>query len=392
MQWKMLAVLLMLQASLEARPLPEVVPPGALQPRAPGQKEAPPLSRLEWVGRSNQIRKVEYASNGRLTIAHALILLKPGDPPWRFCREAAHGAFGSSAKLDELDISVYPEEGYLGFGGPPPVLTASVPRERLREFFDQQLSFERLWMSPGPAASPRAELEQREHNLVFHGEAPERREQIRLQHHVKTDHEHSVLYQGRHGHQEAALTFDDSPHPLFTPLLLDELQQSGVKATFFCIGRNARAYPYFIRDMARAGHEVANHTYHHVRLPGLSLSEVSREMVLANQVLEPLCGRPVRNFRPPGGEYSADTLRCARAAGLTTVFWTDDPGDFDNPGAEVIEDRLEEHLRPGGIVLLHDNVLQTLEILPHFLNVARKQGYRWLTTGELAERAGESNS
>lgn len=137
--------------------------------------------------------------------------------------------------------------------------------------------------------------------------------------------------------------------------------------------------------MVEAGHEIANHTFHHVRLPGLPPAEALQEMRLASTLLEAISGQPVRLFRPPGGDYSAQTLELARSLGLVTTFWTDDPGDFNNPGEATIEGRLLDQLRPGGIVLLHDNVQETIDILPAFLEVARKQGYRVETASQLLD-------
>lgn len=70
---------------------------------------------------------------------------------------------------------------------------------------------------------------------------------------------------------------------------------------------------------------------------------------------------------------------------MTVVFWTDDPGDFDNIGQGPLEARLLRRLRPGGIVLLHDNVLQTIAVLPRFLALAGQQGYRLGTVGGLVQ-------
>ena len=156
-------------------------------------------------------------------------------------------------------------------------------------------------------------------------------------------------------------------------------------ATFFCIGRNARAYPFLISDMVEGGHEVANHTYHHLRLPGLARPVVHEELELGKTVLEGISGETVRLFRPPGGDYSTETLEVARDLGLVTTFWTDDPGDFNNPGEATIQSRLIDHLRPGGIVLLHDNVQETIDILPAFLEVARNQGFRIGTASQLLD-------
>lgn len=75
--------------------------------------------------------------------------------------------------------------------------------------------------------------------------------------------------------------------------------------------------------------------------------------------------------------------RIAEGLGLTTVFWTDDPGDFQNPGVETVEARFARHLRPGGIILLHDNAPDGLAALPDLLNVARQQGYVVDTVGDL---------
>ena len=192
-----------------------------------------------------------------------------------------------------------------------------------------------------------------------------------------------LYFHGNPSRPMAALSFDDAPHPLFEPLLLDSLRRSSVKATFFCIGRNAAHYPYFVRDMIQAGHEVGNHTYHHVRLPPLPDSAVKDELEMCNKVLQAITGQPVRYFRPPGGDYSSATLKIASSLGLTTTFWTDDPADFDNPGDAILESRLTSKLRAGGIVLLHDNVLQSIQVLPAFLSVAKKRQITLTTVGKL---------
>ena len=192
-----------------------------------------------------------------------------------------------------------------------------------------------------------------------------------------------LLYRGNSRTTLSALTFDDAPHPMYEPLLLDLLRRNGVHATFFVIGRNARAYPYFVRDMVAQGHEVGNHTYHHVRLPPLPVAEATQEMVLASQVIQGVTGKPVRYFRPPGGDYTPATLRAAEGLGLTTVFWTDDPGDFQNPGVDVLVERYAKTLRRGGIVLLHDNAPEMLQALPELLQIAEDRRIDLNTVGML---------
>ncbi|MBN9417364.1 MAG: polysaccharide deacetylase family protein [Candidatus Eremiobacteraeota bacterium] len=373
-----------------SKPLPTVLPPGAEQPVAPGYKDASALPTLEW-NRSPAIHRVEYGSNGFIEVAHALILVPKEATVAKqlaFSLEAVKGAFARREKLHEVDVSVYAAETFDGFGGPPPLLTASVPKSRLREFASLGVDFERLWLSDNPAQFlpfPRPPISRRERWPVFEGEEGELQAQRRHQAASRPERATGLYFHGPSDRREAALTFDDSPHPLYEPLLLDSLRRAGVRATFFCIGRNSRVYPYFIRDMLQDGHELGNHTYHHVRLPGLKNDQVIQEILLTNQVLESILAMPVRLFRPPGGDYSNQTLQCARETGMTTVFWTDDPGDFDNPGDSVIEERLLENLRPGGIVLLHDNVEETLQVLPTFVRLAEREGYRLLPVGQMIE-------
>ena len=301
-------------------------------------------------------------------------------------------AFKARASLSEVDVSVYNASGYDGFGGPAPRLTASVPRVRLEEFMKLEPggvgAYDRLWVNPNlmpPAARRKAQEDFGMKAPVYYGPPDELRgQQVKqLAAQLSGGVRGGLYFHGNPSRPIAALSFDDAPHPLFEPLLLDSLRRSGVKATFFCIGRNAAHYPYFVRDLVQAGHEVGNHTYHHVRLPPLPDSAVKDELEMCNKVLQAITGQPVRYFRPPGGDYSSATLRIASSLGLTTTFWTDDPADFDNPGDAILESRLTSKLRAGGIVLLHDNVLQSIQVLPAFLSVAKKRQITLTTVGKL---------
>ena len=381
-------------------PVHLVQPPGASQPSAPGQRAPEALPQLSISPEPKEVRKIEYASNGFIEVAHALILVpKVEDTLARalqLAQAAVSRAFKARPSLSEVDTSVYQAESFDGIGGPLPRFTASVPKNRLTAFMalerDTVTAFDRAWVNPSSLASApkRQPNTDREHALTFHGSAQDLASQRVKQLAAQTSGgaRGGLLFQGDPKRAFAALTFDDAPHPLFEPLLLDTLRRAGVKATFFCIGRNAKAYPYFVRDMIEQGHEVANHTYHHVRLPTLEDRDVRDELEMANQTLQDITGQPVRYFRPPGGEYSKATLRIAQALGLTTVFWTDDPADFDNLGGAVIENKLLRHLRPGGIVLLHDNVMDTINVLGGFLQAANRRGMALGTVNALSDPGG----
>ncbi len=352
-------------------PLPYVEGPGAAKPLP---KEPLPTLSLSLPG----LVRANYLSNGHLEAAH-LVLEVPKDkasPPslLRLAQEALSLALAARPGLGEVDLSLYPSPypGPAGF----PLFTASVPRERVRDFLALKApsGYDRLWLNPGlvPRRPPEPVLEDRprlEGPEAYR--AKEKAEQVRAS---RLGFRGGVLYHGNPGAPYAALTFDDAPHPLFTPLLLDTLRRLDLKATFFVIGRNAEAYPYFVRDLVAQGHELGNHTYHHVRLPGLPEEAIREEILACSEVLLRLTGQSPRYFRPPGGRYDRTVLAVARELGLTTVFWTDDPGDYAGLPPQVLEARLAAHLRPGGIVLLHDNVRATLEVLPAFARLAQGRG------------------
>lgn len=378
--------------------------PGQVQPLAPGTRPAPTIPTLTLTPPVPQVFKIEYLSNGFIEVAHAILTLTPAEHAnaRTLAGLVARRALSARPSLSEVEVSVYDKGSFAGFGGPLPLLTASVPRERLNDFTAWSAggaSYDRAWINPGnlptfrmpdlvretgpTLRSPSATAE-----MPFQSQAALNR--ILLQQTVARiagGLQGGLLYRAKRSEgaakMAAALTFDDAPHPMYEPLLLDLLRRSGVKATFFVIGRNAQAYPYLVRDLAAQGHEVGNHTYHHVRLPPLPLAAAVQEMQWANDVITSLTGKPVRYFRPPGGDYTLQTLVAARQLGLSTVFWTDDPGDFQNPGDATLEARLRRNLHPGGIVLLHDNAPEMLAVLRGFLRLARVQGIELTTVGGL---------
>ena len=365
--------------------------PGQVQPVAPGTLAAPRLPRLTLDPAIPEVQKVEYMGNGHIEVAGAVLTLTPDDYPRAraLAGYVARRVLAAREQLNEVDISVYDKASYSGFGGPLPLLTASVPRERLSDFLEWSAgkdSYERAWLSSTPGAAPvRPPDRVRELSVNFLGSLADKTADA-VRHttaKVLGGVQGGLLYRGNSRTALSALTFDDAPHPMYEPLLLDLLRRSDIHATFFVIGRNARAYPYFVRDMVAQGHEVGNHTYHHVRLPPLPIATATQEMILASQVIQGVTGKPVRYFRPPGGDYTPATLRAAEGLGLTTVFWTDDPGDFQNPGVEVLIERYTRTLRRGGIVLLHDNAPEMLQALPTLLQIAKDRRIELDTVGVL---------
>ncbi|RYG41901.1 polysaccharide deacetylase family protein, partial [bacterium] len=202
---------------------------------------------------------------------------------------------------------------------------------------------------------------------------------------VGTGLEKFVLRRGVGTAKRITLTFDDGPHPAYTPKLLDMLKAKGVKASFFVIGHMADKYPDLVKRASREGHEIANHTYSHVTLTKIPPPEVEVEYQANNDVILRLTGKAARYCRPPGGDHNNEVLRRAGALGLTTVLWTDDPGDYNNPSDGILFGRETKALSPGGIVLLHDGSRTTLDTLEAFIDAARAEGYEFVSLDEIRE-------
>jgi peptidoglycan/xylan/chitin deacetylase (PgdA/CDA1 family) len=187
-----------------------------------------------------------------------------------------------------------------------------------------------------------------------------------------------------------ALTFDDGPYPVTTPLLLDMLADMRVRATFFLIGNDALQYPLLTERIAREGHEIANHTLTHPeRFEHLDPAEVSAELTGAARVLERYASDPaIRTMmRPPHGRYSEETVRAAQRAGYQMILWNDDPGDWrrKTPPTQLAE-HVEKNASAPDIILLHSGRMTTIEMLPEVVARFRKAGFTFVTVGQMMSR------
>lgn len=182
---------------------------------------------------------------------------------------------------------------------------------------------------------------------------------------------------------QIAITFDDGPHPQYTPRLLRILHSYHARATFFVVGEKAEQAPYLVKQEAAAGHAIGNHTYHHVNLNKIPLRLVAAEITACGDVIKSITGQQPHLFRPPGGDYNRPVAETANRLGYTLVLWTDDPGDYASPGAKVIEERTMRKIRNGGIILLHDGVQQTVDILPSLLQSLQRRGFAFVTVDDI---------
>jgi len=197
-----------------------------------------------------------------------------------------------------------------------------------------------------------------------------------------------VVSRGFPRDKEIAITFDDGPHPVTTALLLDILKRSNVKATFFVVGRMAEQYPELLRRIRASGHQIACHTYSHSNLAGKTEQQTMKELAMWEEAVDKVVGRGSRYLRPPGGNYSRETISVVRKRGYVLTLWSVNPGDWSRAAPARLIQCVQGKAHPGAVVLMHDDGMNTVQALPTILKRLRADGYRFVTVDELAGRAG----
>lgn len=194
------------------------------------------------------------------------------------------------------------------------------------------------------------------------------------------------LYTGNRYLPEVALTFDDGPNPYYTPQVLAVLQRYGVKATFFCIGRQVASYPDLVKQEYADGNLVGNHSWSHLNLALLSSDEIDSQINLTSKAIQQVIGVRPTLFRPPYGVVNARVLPKANLLGLTTIIWSDEARDWTTPGTSVIVSRILSLAGDGAIILMHDgggNRSQTVAALPTIITTLRLRGYQFVTLQQM---------
>jgi len=172
-----------------------------------------------------------------------------------------------------------------------------------------------------------------------------------------------------------ALTFDDGPHPE-TERLLDILEQYNVKATFFCIGKQAEKYPETMKRIISSGHTVGSHTYsHNWKYLFSSDLKVVSEIDLGGETIAGILGKKPVIFRPPFGITTPTVARAIRTNHLKCIGWNIRTFDTMTTNGDKIFTKVKKQLKPGAIILMHDRLETTVNILPQILDEIKKQGF-----------------
>jgi peptidoglycan/xylan/chitin deacetylase (PgdA/CDA1 family) len=161
-------------------------------------------------------------------------------------------------------------------------------------------------------------------------------------------------WQGPRDAPRVALTFDDGPSPEATPAVLDRLDDLSLVATFFPLASLAEQEPDLVAEVVRRGHAVGTHGYRHEHHLARTPRWVAADLAAADSVMAGLGLHPVW-YRPSYGQATGSTLLAARRRGWRTVLWSAWGREWTTKDPTEVAGRIAGRLRPGAVVLLHDN-------------------------------------
>jgi len=182
-----------------------------------------------------------------------------------------------------------------------------------------------------------------------------------------------------------ALTFDDGPHRLVTPKILEVLNREKIRATYFPVAKVAAGQGDIIRDFVAAGHEIGNHSLTHSDLRVMTPEAQRFEIAEANRILRDFGADPVL-FRPPYGRYTLDLLAIAREERMSPVLWTVDTRDWQVRDPDKIVQHVKTAAGTGSVLLLHSTYPSTLTALPRVIGEMRAKGCEFVTLSEWIAR------
>lgn len=207
-----------------------------------------------------------------------------------------------------------------------------------------------------------------------------------------------VFYNMQTTQKIVALTFDDGPNPPYTEQLLDVLKENHVSATFFLIGQNVEKHPELVKRIVAEGHQLGNHTYHHMDLLKADRKLIADEVDRTNQAIIAASGITPHLVRPPHGFRDPVVMEMMAERNLKVVEWSVMSRDWLNPGVDTIVERTISKVKNGSIILLHDgdgiaaqdSRAQTIEATRRIIQILSAQGYKFVTVDEILAKTEES--
>jgi len=190
-------------------------------------------------------------------------------------------------------------------------------------------------------------------------------------------HYNPVICKGITKAREVVLTFDDGPHPEFTPLILETLRRHSIKAGFFIIGKHIPGNENIIKAMNEDGHVFGNHSFTHSHLWDFwTPARIHRDIMKTASLISDITGKNPEYFRPPYGVINPMVSKAIRMTSYRVVAWSKRSLDTLARDPEVLLQRITRNLKGGDIILLHDNQEITANILEKLIQEINNKGFR----------------
>ncbi len=180
-----------------------------------------------------------------------------------------------------------------------------------------------------------------------------------------------------------SISFDAAWGNEQTDTLLDILDDHDVKTTFFLVGDWVEKYPESVKEIAKRGHDVGNHSDTHAHMTQISKTDQLSEIEECNKKIKAITKRDVTLFRPPYGEYDNSVVETCDSTDMYCVQWNIDSLDWKDPSPQEMVERIQQKLCPGSIILLHNGAKNTPEALPLIIEAIKEEGYKIVPISQL---------
>jgi len=191
------------------------------------------------------------------------------------------------------------------------------------------------------------------------------------------------IYRVETQEKKVAISFDAAWGSDITPKLLEILKKYNIKTTFFLVEFWMDKYPDMTRRIAAEGHEIGNHSATHPNMGSLSKDEIVKEITETHNKIKELTGQNATLFRPPFGDYSNILIATCNELGYYAIQWDVDSLDWKDLSANAIYERVINQVKPGSIVLFHNNGKHTKDALESIIKELNHQGYEIVPVSEL---------
>lgn len=184
--------------------------------------------------------------------------------------------------------------------------------------------------------------------------------------------------------KQIALTFDAAWGNSDTDQLINILKKHNAKATFFTTGEWVDKYPEDVKELYQAGHDIQNHSDKHPHVAKISAEQLKKDTLACDDKIEKLIGKRPTLYRAPYGEYDNDMMAVfEQELKHFVIQWNVDSRDWKRPTVEKMVESVTKSVKPGSILLFHNDLENTPTALDAILTQLDAESYEYISVNEL---------